>query len=105
MKTALKELTWRYVIENPALETQQYSQRQVMRHLFSIFAEAALSSGSRRSLGIFPVGNQEQLETAASDEDKIRLVADFMASMTENQAFVMHRRLTGAAPGSVTDIL
>jgi dGTPase len=101
----LKELAWRYVIENPALETQQYGQRQVICRLFNIFADAALSRDSRRNLGIFPVGNQEQLGAAASDEDKVRLVADFMASMTENQAFIMHRRLTGAAPGSITDIL
>lgn len=39
----LKELTWRYVIQNPALETQQYGQRRVVRELFDIFADAALS--------------------------------------------------------------
>jgi dGTPase len=101
----LKELTWRYVIQNPALETQQYGQRRVMRDLFNIFADAAASKGSPKNIGIFPIGHQEQLAAATGEQERIRLVTDFIASMTEQQAFIMHRRLTGVAPGSVTDIL
>jgi dGTPase len=101
----LKELTWRYVIQNPALETQQYGQRRVIRDLFNIFADAAVSRGSPKNLGIFPVGYQEQLAATAGEQERIRLVTDLIASMTEQQAFIMHRRLTGIAPGSITDIL
>jgi dGTPase len=101
----LKELTWRYVIQNPALETQQYGQRRVICDFFSMFADAAVSGGSPKNLGIFPVGYQEQLAVAGGEQEKIRLVTDLIASMTEQEAFVMHRRLTGIAPGSITDIL
>ncbi len=101
----LKELTWRYVIQNPALETQQYGQRRVIKDLFHIFADAAVSRGSPKNLGIFPVDYQEQLIVAGEEQERLRLISDFIASMTEQQAFVMHRRLTGIAPGSVTDIL
>jgi dGTPase len=101
----LKELTWRYVIQNPALETQQYGQRRVIKDLFHIFADAAVSRGSPKNIGIFPVDYQEQLIVAGEEQERLRLISDFIASMTEQQAFVMHRRLTGIAPGSVTDIL
>ena len=101
----LKELTWRFVIQNPALETQQYGQRRVIKDLFHIFADAAVSRGAPKNLGIFPVDYQEQLTVAGEEHERLRLISDFIASMTEQQAFVMHRRLTGVAPGSVTDIL
>lgn len=101
----LKELTWRFVIQNPALETQQYGQRRVIKELFHIFADAAVSRGSPKNLGIFPIDYQEQLTVAGEEHERLRLILDFIASMTEQQAFVMHRRLTGVAPGSVTDIL
>ena len=39
--TLWKELTWIYVIENPALVTQQEGQRRVIRDLFNIYQEAA----------------------------------------------------------------
>src|SRR5215213_657390 len=96
----LKELTWRFVIQNPALETQQYGQRRVIKELFHIFADAAVSRGSPKNLGIFPIDYQEQLTVAGEEHERLRLISDFIASMTEQQAFVMHRRLTGVAPGS-----
>src|SRR5207248_572044 len=37
----LKQLTWNYVINNPALATQQYGQRRIIRDLFNIFREVA----------------------------------------------------------------
>jgi dGTPase len=101
----LKELTWRYVIQNPALETQQYGQRRVIRELFDIFTDAALSGDTRKNRGIFPPGYQEELSAATEREERVRLVTDLISSMTEQQALSMHQRLSGTAPGSVTDIL
>ncbi len=101
----LKELTWHYVIKNPALETQQHGQRRVISDLFETFLVAASGTGASRNRGIFPVGYQEQLAEAADDKEAVRIVADLIASMTEHQALKMHQRLTGAAPGSVMDII
>jgi dGTP triphosphohydrolase len=69
----LKELTWRYVIQNPALETQQYGQRRVIMDLFHIFADAAVSRGAPKNLGIFPVDYQEQLTVAGEEHERLRL--------------------------------
>lgn len=101
----LKELTWHYVITNPALETQQYGQRRIVSELFGMLAEAASARDAAANRGIFPTGHQEQLAEAMSKDEKIRVVADVVASMTEQQALKMHQRLTGASPGSVMDII
>lgn len=41
--TSLKELTWSYVIEAPALATQQEGQKKIIECLFNVYANAANS--------------------------------------------------------------
>jgi len=49
----LKQLTWHYVIKNPALATQQHGQKLIIRQLFNAFYKA----GTRKDLNIdfFPI--------------------------------------------------
>lgn len=98
--TMLKELTWHYVINNPALDTQQFGQRRVVRDMFAIYEAESRSAGNWR---IFPESYQEQLRGITSDEERIRLVVDLISSMTEQQLLNMHRRLMGLSLGSVLD--
>jgi dGTPase len=104
--TMLKQLTWHYVIDNPALDTQQYGQRRVIRQLFEIYEQESRGDGDHR---IFPVNIQEQFQSAAlekePEEERIRIIADFIAAMTEQQVLSMHRRLTGSSLGSVLDAI
>jgi dGTPase len=100
----LKELTWRYVIKNPSLATQQHGQRRVIRELFEMYMEAAHSG----NWTMFPEGYAEEFkltEENAQDKDqgKTRIVVDLIASMTEQQALKMHQKLTGISLGSVLD--
>jgi dGTPase len=92
----LKELTWHYVIDSPTLVARQYGQRQVIRGLFVALMDAA---SRRRDWPIFDPDSQKGLEDAQGEErHHARLVADFIASMTEAEAVALHRRLLGAAP-------
>jgi dGTPase len=100
----LKQLTWRYVILNPALTTQQYGQRRVIRELFTVFMEAAHSD----AWTMFPPRYEEELrqieqEGTDKDREKTRMVVDLIASMTEQQALKMHQRLVGTSLGSILD--
>jgi dGTPase len=99
--TMLKQLTWHYVIVNPALATQQYGQRKVIRDLFSTFRVAADSNGGRV---LFPFAFRELLEKAGSGDSasnmRTRIVCDYIAGMTERQALALHLKLTGVRPGS-----
>src|SRR5207247_2235180 len=53
----LKELTWIYVIRNPALAAQQHGQKQLITSLFNIFRAAA----SESEPNIFPLSTRDQL--------------------------------------------
>lgn len=98
----LKQLPWYYVIENPALATQQYGQQAVLDDLFGIYCEAA-SSGRT---DIFPTRHREALEGIRDLKENpamYRTVVDMLAGLSEAECLSLHARLTGASPGSVTD--
>jgi dGTPase len=103
----LKELLWYYVINNPALATQEYGQGQTIERLFSIVADAAVSKSSDR-WNILPGRARElikrlRVEQGESVEEKqlLRVACDTVAGMTEQQVVQMYHRLTGVAPGSL----
>lgn len=95
----LKELTWQYVIEDPGLATQQHGQKKVIETLFDIFQDEALKTGS--AFKLFPQRYREELNQTEEKEERIRVVVDFIASMTEQQAVKMYHRLTGISLGSL----
>jgi dGTPase len=99
----LKALMQHYVFHNPALVTQQFGQRRVIRELFDIYFEAVKPSSKNNS--IIPYPFRDSLDSIQQDEEleRARLVADLIASMTEQQALLLHQRLTGFTPGSVRD--
>jgi dGTPase len=101
----LKELTWCYVIDNPALAGHQFGQRRVIRTLFEIFSEAA----RQRDWALFPPQFREEAEDLLRHEGDIpparcaRLAADTIASLTDQQALRLFQRLAGLSQGSVLD--
>jgi dGTPase len=97
--TFLKALTRHYVFEDPALAAQQRGHRLVVRHLFTELFEI-VSSGET---GAIPSRWRDDLKTAHDHNDKVRLVADMVAGMTEQEAMDMYRRLYGIDAGSVLD--
>ena len=102
-----KQLTWHYVINNVSLASQQYGQRRIIRELFNIFVEAAES----KQLDIFPVSFRERIEKLIEDgrydlkEERIRVVADLLSGLTEQQAVSIYQRLTGVFLGTVMDAI
>jgi len=103
----LKELTWYYVINNPALATQQYGQRKLIRDLFMIYHEVA---DTERDWHVFSASTREQLAALGNQtrpEERrrrvTRLIVDLIAGMTEKHLVEMHRRLTGTSLGSALD--
>lgn len=94
----LKQLTWHFVIRNPALASQQYGKAKVVRELFEIFLEVAESG---KWLDILPMRCRESL--AADKEEPARLIADVVSSLSDREALTIHRRLVGAQPGSVLE--
>ncbi|MDQ3814619.1 MAG: dNTP triphosphohydrolase [Armatimonadota bacterium] len=100
----LKALMQYYVFHNPALTTQQFGQRRVIRELFDIYFDAADPNSKDHNLNLLPQPFRDRWSEIRNDELKrARLVADLISSMTEQQALLLHQRLTGIAAGSVRD--
>jgi dGTPase len=106
----LKDLTRVYVIESPAVQSQRYGQRRIIRTLFETFLEEATRPAKTarersRYLQIFPPLYHEliqQLDIADIRSIK-RTIADLIASMAEQQAIDTFAKLTGQSQGSVTE--
>ena len=95
----LKEMTWDYVILRESLTTQQFAFRRIIREIYNVFFQEACSAKWR----MFPVGIREALEEAPrgkSDQSHARVIADYVSSLTEQQAASMHLRLMGVDTGS-----
>jgi dGTPase len=106
----LQGLVWVYVIKNPRLATQQYGQRQIIQFLFRTY----LSAIKRRDVDFVPALFRAEVEGLAevdgsgrheTTEEETRTAVDIVAHFTDSQAVLLYRRLTGAAPGSVIEML
>jgi dGTPase len=102
----LKELTWVYVIRNPALATQQMGQKRLIKSLFEAFGEAS----QEKEPNLFPLSARDELlklRAAGLDTERnrTRVVVDLIASMTEIQALETYQKLSGLLPGSGLDLL
>jgi dGTPase len=91
----LKELTWTYVIEAPALATQREGQKRIIRLLFEAYTDA---SESRKRLSLFPPYYRYQVERSKSAAQRKRIVVDPIAGMTEPQAIASYAQLMGVQP-------
>lgn len=104
----LKQLTWHYVIDNPALASQQFGQRRMIKDLFTIYRDVA---GDEEHWHVLPASSCEQVaavfaEVTNSREREralTRIVVDLIAGMTERHVVDMHRRLTGVSLGSALE--
>ena len=93
----LKHLTWKYVIEAPDLSAQQYGQRQIIIDLFDAYCDIDAKQNSNTRALHSPFFEREFYEDCHS----ARRTADFVASLTEDQAIRLHRRITGQALDSI----
>lgn len=104
----LKRLTWYYVINNPSLATQQQGYRTIVRELYHVYFDAGCDT-SEKGWFMFPVASREQLQSvhATTSVERtasvIRIVADFIAGLTEAQALDLYKRATGLVVGSIFD--
>ena len=104
----LQRLVWHYVIENPRLATQQHGQRRMIETLFDIYHAAV----QREDWNLIPAPLHREVwrishprEPGRVESSPARVAADIIAGLTDVQAGVLFRRLTGVAPGSVVDLL
>lgn len=99
----LKQLTWKYVIENPALEREQHGRAYVLNELFAVLFEE-----SRHNPAILPVACHElldELEDPQDDQGRKRIIADTICTLTDDEAMRMYAVLKGLDQGRIFDSL
>ncbi|MGH3005647.1 MAG: deoxyguanosinetriphosphate triphosphohydrolase family protein [Gaiellaceae bacterium] len=87
----LKELLWFYVIDRPAMASQQHGQARMVRDLLSVVYANADE--------LLPPDRQQDLEEHGDT------ATDYVASLTERDAEILFHRLTGVRLGALTDVL
>lgn len=103
----LQRIVWSYVISNPRMATQRYGQKRIIKTLFEIYLQAI----SDRDLSFIPARFvREFLETEARlnnprqlSPEQTRMAVDIVAGMSEAEAVIQYRRLTGISQGSFLD--
>ena len=104
----LKELTLQYVILNRSLLTQQHGQRRIIKTLYEIYREATRAAKKYELLPPYIADRVRHLDDTDEENDeieRIRLAADAVCSLTDQEAIQTYKRLTGIQPGSVLDIV
>lgn len=81
-----------YVIDRPGLATQQQGQRRIVTDLVQWYG-----NDPKRLL---PDGRREEWE---EHRDDLRAAADTVSSMSEAEAVMLHRRMSGVDYGQLTD--
>lgn len=95
--TALKELTWFYIIQRPSLTIIQRGQRKVIETLYDMYRDAVEDGDS----SMFPPAFAERVDGAKTDAAKERVVIDLIAGMTEASAVEIYRQDIGVSTGSL----
>ena len=102
----LQRIVWSYVISNPRMATQRYGQKRIITTLFDIYLQAI----GDRDLSFIPARFvREFLEIEANckgdklSQEQTRMAVDIVAGMSEAEAVIQYRRLTGISQGSFLD--
>ena len=108
----LQRIVWSYVISNPRLSTQRYGQKRIIRTLFTIYLEAI----QNRDLSFIPprfvkeyldlsdrYSGNSQLERRKIAQEKVRMAVDIVSGLSEAEAVLQYRRLTGISQDSFLD--
>jgi len=96
----MKEMTWRYVITDARLASQQEGHRRIIRTLFDFFGEQVRGDDP----GI-PPGYRDALASADDEHSRLRVAVDIVAGMSEAHALRLHRRLSGVDFGALVERL
>jgi dGTPase len=103
----LQRIVWSYVISNPRLATQRYGQKRIIKTLFEIYLEAIrdrdLSFIPPRFVREFLEIEENAANTTEMEQEKNRMAVDIVAGLSEAEAVVQYRRLTGISQGSFFD--
>ena len=84
----LKQLVWAYVIDRPALATQQHGQARIIHDLVLWYHDA-------RDLDLERMLPHDRMAELEEHGDKTRAIADHVASLTQPMAMKLYGKCSG----------
>ena len=93
----LKYLTRKYVIDAPNLNAQRYGQRRIITDLFDAYCDVNSNMKPNTAVLHTPFFDRKFYEECHS----ARRTADFIASLTDDQAIRLYRRIAGHSLDSI----
>ncbi len=100
----LKQLSRACVMQDARVTTIRHKGREIVRRLFVAFRDNALLPGKAR-YDLFPLHRRAMLAAATSDQARLRMVADYVAGMTDSFATRLYARLFLPQIGTLFDAL
>jgi dGTPase len=91
---ARKRFVYRSIIESPRMEVVAYRGKQIVTAIFNAIAE---ENGWR----LLPKDVQSMYLSMKTKNDKLRIICDFVASMTDRYAVEFYSRLNSTSPETI----
>ena len=92
----LKHFVYQSLIKSPDLEVQSHRGKEIVRELFNI-----LTGPRNRDGRLMPRDFRKQFQAVNKNQQKRRIVCDFISTMTDAYAIEYFKRLSSEAPPTV----
>ncbi len=97
LQKLMGDLVLKHVIWSPNVQMQEFRGRKMVVELFDVFATDPMR--------LLPLDVQKRFEMQHDESSKMRVVCDYIASMTDAHAARQYEKLFNAGKGSVFDKL
>jgi len=99
-----KHLAYEVVFCSHVLKQMEYKADKMLRALFDAFANE-YRDGRKPQFRLLPPDGEKRLETACSESERMRLLCDYLAGMTDGFATRTWKRLHDPNFGSIMDMV
>ncbi|MEO1856212.1 MAG: dGTP triphosphohydrolase, partial [Rubritalea sp.] len=99
-----KKMAYEVVFLSPELNQLEYKGNYMLERLWELLS-ARYISGEKSGYNLLPDAISEEMDSAATVEQKQRLLCDFMASMTDVSTSRLYKRLFVPDFGSIGDLV
>jgi dGTPase len=100
----IKAVAKNYILNSTSLIKQQCGERKIIKEIYHAFKDAIKNKEFRI---ILPTSAREELRILDINDSKdpraIRIIADSISNLTDNEAISTYHVLTGIRPGSIFD--
>jgi dGTPase len=98
-----KEMAGDIIFRSPQLQQMEFRGSAILGYIWDAFIEHYVQPG-RRTLRILPKAVSRLLEQATTEREKLRIVCDHLAGMSDGAAMRTYRRLSDPDFSSIVDL-